>query len=62
MKHGRAKRWLPWAGVAVSLLFTYVALRDVDFQLFGRVLARGDYWLLAPAKGSLGAVGKPEAA
>jgi uncharacterized protein (TIRG00374 family) len=49
MKHGRARRWLPWAGVVVSLLFAYVAVRDVDFQLFGRVLARGDHWLLAPA-------------
>ena len=36
-------------GVLVSLLFAYLAVRDVDFDALREGLARSDYWSLLPA-------------
>ena len=38
-----------WLGVAVSALFAYLALRNVDFVTLRQALARSDHWLLLPA-------------
>lgn len=37
------------AGVAGSGFFAYLAIRDVDFDLFAATLRASDYWWLAPA-------------
>ena len=40
---------LVWVGVAVSVIFTYLAVRDVDFDVFWNALASIDYWWLLPS-------------
>jgi uncharacterized protein (TIRG00374 family) len=36
-------------GVVLSALFTYLAIRDVDFGLFADTLSESEYWWFAPA-------------
>jgi glycosyltransferase 2 family protein len=43
------RRLAAWIGLAVSALFVYIAVRNVDFGGFWDSLRRGEYWLLAPA-------------
>jgi uncharacterized protein (TIRG00374 family) len=38
-----------FAGVVGSALFTYLAVRDVDFTTFWETLVGSDWWLLGPA-------------
>lgn len=38
-----------WLGLFVSLIFVYLALRDVDAGAFRAALRGKDYWVLAPA-------------
>jgi uncharacterized protein (TIRG00374 family) len=54
MRRLGARSVLAWSGVAVSLVFVYVAVRGVDFAVFWSALAEGDYWLLIPAAIVLG--------
>jgi uncharacterized protein (TIRG00374 family) len=41
------------AGLAVSLFFTWIALRQVELDAFGRALATSDYGWLVPASAAL---------
>jgi uncharacterized protein (TIRG00374 family) len=43
------------AGLAGSLLFTYLAVRDVDFDVFADALAESSYWWILPSLAALGA-------
>ena len=38
-----------WAGLAISVLFVYLSVRNLDFEGFWTALRSGDYWLLLPA-------------
>jgi uncharacterized protein (TIRG00374 family) len=38
-----------WVGLLVSLVFAYLAVRDIDFGAFGTALREMEYWVLAPA-------------
>jgi uncharacterized protein (TIRG00374 family) len=38
-----------WVGLLVSLVFAYLAVRDVDAAAFGTALREMEYWVLAPA-------------
>jgi uncharacterized protein (TIRG00374 family) len=40
---------LTWGGLVVSLLFIYLAFRDIDFHAMRRALIRSEYWMLVPA-------------
>ncbi len=40
--------WKIFAGVLLSLLFIFLAFRQVDFKQMGRAFAEADYWLLIP--------------
>ena len=40
---------LVWVGIAVSLVFAYLAVRDIDAVALGDGLARTDVWTLVPA-------------
>lgn len=40
--------WKLIAGVALSILFIFLAFRKVDFSQMGRAFAGADYWLLIP--------------
>jgi uncharacterized protein (TIRG00374 family) len=40
---------LTWAGLLVSLLFTYLAFRGIDFGALRRALVESEYWMLGPA-------------
>jgi len=44
-----------WAGIAVSAVFVWLALRDVDFDQAWRALREASYWPLAPALVALAA-------
>lgn len=50
----RAQSLLLWAGLFVSALFTYIAVRGVDFGEVRAALERSNYWWLLPALGALG--------
>jgi glycosyltransferase 2 family protein len=52
---GRIRPLAVVAGLAVSLVFSYLAVRDVDFEVFADALAESSYWWIAPALGALGA-------
>jgi uncharacterized protein (TIRG00374 family) len=41
------------AGVAASIVFTYFAVRDVDFELFADTLAESSYWWILPSLAAL---------
>jgi uncharacterized protein (TIRG00374 family) len=43
------QRLAAWLGVAISGVFVWLAVRDVDFGEAGRALREASYWLLAPA-------------
>ena len=48
----RRLRWRQaslWIGLLVSLVFAYLAVRDVDVAAFGTALREMEYWVLAPA-------------
>jgi uncharacterized protein (TIRG00374 family) len=48
----RRLRWRQaslWVGLLVSLVFAYLAVRDVDVAAFGTALREMEYWVLAPA-------------
>jgi uncharacterized protein (TIRG00374 family) len=48
----RRLRWRQaslWIGLLVSLVFAYLAIRDVDIAAFGTALREMEYWVLAPA-------------
>jgi uncharacterized protein (TIRG00374 family) len=49
------RRLAAWAGVAVSAVFVWLALRDVDFDQAWRALRGASYWLLAPTLVALAA-------
>jgi glycosyltransferase 2 family protein len=40
---------LMWIGIAVSLVFAFVAVRDIDLRTLGDGIRRTDVWLLVPA-------------
>jgi hypothetical protein len=42
------KNWKMLAGIALSVLFIFLAFRQVDFSQMGRAFASADYWLLVP--------------
>lgn len=44
-----AKSGLVWAGLLVSALFTYIAVRDVRFSEVWEALQASNYWWLLPA-------------
>jgi uncharacterized protein (TIRG00374 family) len=46
---------LSWAGLAISALFAYLAVRHVDFQNVWRGLRASNYWWLLPAFAMLAA-------
>jgi uncharacterized protein (TIRG00374 family) len=40
---------LMWVGTVVSLIFAYVAVRDVNLDALTAALAEGDFWMLVPS-------------
>lgn len=42
------KRWQFWAGVVISLIFLYFALRGLGLEDLGSALAEANYWWLIP--------------
>jgi glycosyltransferase 2 family protein len=46
---GRGRLVLAVVGIAVSVLFSYLAIRDVDFHAFWTGLKESEYWWLGPA-------------
>jgi uncharacterized protein (TIRG00374 family) len=52
---GRIRPLAVVAGLAVSLLFSYLAVRDVDFEVFADALSESSYWWIAPSLAALGA-------
>ena len=42
------KRWQFWIGVAISVLFLYLALRGLGIQDLGEAFRQADYWWLIP--------------
>jgi uncharacterized protein (TIRG00374 family) len=48
------RRLAIWAGLAISGVFVYLSVRNVDFDSFWGALRNGDYWLLVPATAVLG--------
>lgn len=49
MRGPAVRSLLGWSGLAVSFLFVYIAVRDVDLHSFWSTLVQGNYWLLLPA-------------
>jgi uncharacterized protein (TIRG00374 family) len=49
MKRPRLSTLLTWAGLLVSLLFTYLAFRGIDFGALRRAFVDSEYWMLGPA-------------
>jgi uncharacterized protein (TIRG00374 family) len=43
------------AGLVASLVFSYIAVRDVDFELFADTLAESRYWWILPSLAALSA-------
>jgi glycosyltransferase 2 family protein len=52
---GRIRPLAVVAGLAVSLVFSYLAVRDVDFEVFADALAESSYWWIAPSLAALAA-------
>ncbi len=42
------KRWQFWLGVAISLVFLYLALRGLGLESLGEAFKNADYWWLIP--------------
>ena len=38
-----------WVGIAVSFIFAYLAVRDIDVAALGEGLRRTNVWTLVPA-------------
>ena len=51
----RLRSLLAWSGILISVVFTYVAVRDVDFDLVWSALRESNYWYVAPALAALAA-------
>jgi uncharacterized protein (TIRG00374 family) len=50
MLAGRPFRYaLVWGGVAVSVFFTYLAVQNIDWQVFWDALQTNDYWWTIPS-------------
>jgi glycosyltransferase 2 family protein len=47
------RRLLAWVGIALSLVFAYLAFRDVEFDALGEALREQDYLYLLPAGAAL---------
>jgi uncharacterized protein (TIRG00374 family) len=45
---GAMKRWQFWAGVLISILFLYLALRGLKLEQLGTSLQEANYWWLLP--------------
>jgi len=45
------KRWQFWLGLAISILFLYLALRGLHFKDVWNALSRANYWWLIPGIG-----------
>ena len=45
------KRWQFWVGLAISLVFMYLALRGLEFGEFWETLKEANYWWLLPGIG-----------
>jgi glycosyltransferase 2 family protein len=45
---GAMKRWQFWVGVAISLIFLYLALRGLGLESLGEAFKNADYWWLIP--------------
>jgi uncharacterized protein (TIRG00374 family) len=45
---GAMKRWQFWLGVAISLVFLYLALRGLGLETLGEAFKNADYWWLIP--------------
>ena len=45
------KRWQFWLGLAVSIVFTWFALRGLDLRKFWGALREANYWWLLPGVG-----------
>ncbi|HEX6304862.1 MAG TPA: lysylphosphatidylglycerol synthase transmembrane domain-containing protein [Anaerolineales bacterium] len=45
------KRWQFWLGVLISLVFLYLALRGLRFEVVGEALQGANYWWLLPGVG-----------
>ena len=48
---GAMKRWQFWLGLAISILFLYLALRGLHFKDVWNALSRANYWWLIPGIG-----------
>lgn len=48
-----ARRAAPWVGVALSGVFVWLAVRNVDFHEVGEALHHASYWPLVPAFAAL---------
>lgn len=54
MTNGRGRRrLLTWIGLILSLVFAYLAFKDVEFDALGEALREQDYLLLLPAGAAL---------
>lgn len=53
MPTGRIRPVAVITGLAVSLVFSYLAVRDVDFEVFADALAESSYWWIVPSLGAL---------
>ncbi len=45
------KRWQFWLGIAISLFFLWLVLRDLDFSQFWEQVQAANYWWLVPGVG-----------
>jgi uncharacterized protein (TIRG00374 family) len=48
MEVGSLRSWKFWLGVAISVIFLYLALRGLDFAGFWATVRRANYWWLLP--------------
>ncbi len=51
----RVHPWLAVGGLATSLVFSYIAVRNVDFEVFVDALGEGTFWWVAPSLAALAA-------
>jgi glycosyltransferase 2 family protein len=45
------KRWQFWLGIAISAIFLYIVLRDLDLSSFWSEVKQANYWWLIPGVG-----------
>jgi uncharacterized protein (TIRG00374 family) len=53
--HRHVRHVLVWVGLAVSALFTYLAVRNIDWEVFWDALQTNDWWWTIPSLLVLGA-------